>query len=40
MKKISVFSKKLGKKVLVKAEKKKHAAYGWVKSAWSKDGGW
>lgn len=40
MKKISVFSKKLGKKVLVKTENKKHAAYGWVKSAWSKDSSW
>ena len=42
MKKIEVFSKKLGKTVSVNAVacKGKTSALGWMQSGWSKSGGW
>lgn len=41
MKTVSVFSKKLGKKVEVKAAtSSKKSSMGWMQSGWSKSGGW
>lgn len=41
MKKLNVYSKKLGKTVDVKATaSKKRSALGWMQSGWSKSGGW
>lgn len=41
MKTVSVFSKKLGKSMVVTAESsKKNHSMGWMKSGWSKSGGW
>lgn len=44
MKKIEVYSKKLGKTMTVEARKGKPASagnvVGWSKSGWSRSGGW
>ena len=41
MKKLNIYSKKLGKAVDVKAAtSKKQSALGWMNSGWSKSGGW
>ncbi len=39
MKKIEMFSKKLGKNITVKAVASNHVM-GWTNSGWSKSGGW
>lgn len=38
MKKVEVFSKKLGKKLAVKPAQKVSSVMGWSNSAWQKDG--
>jgi len=40
MQKIEMFSKKLGKNIMVKTSNGLTAAMGWTNSGWSKSGGW
>ena len=40
MKKIEVFSKKLGKKIGVEKKTAGTVAMGWINGGWSKSGGW
>ena len=40
MKKIEMFSKKLGKTIPVRTSNGLSAALGWTNSGWSKSGGW
>lgn len=40
MKKIEMFSKKLGKNISVKSFSGSNPVMGWSNSGWSKSGGW